>query len=148
MNAKTQTPAAAKVNAKARTGAKPKAVKSSAGAIRFTIVQAARPGSGELLASYTAAWLSLSGMADGAAIPSKVVRAIAGDTAYAYHTRNGNFERTPEGVKLTDAGLMHFIGGGNRNIRSNPEYEAGYIAVLTNGKPNEQVKNAAFIKPI
>lgn len=133
---------------KAIKGTKPATVKGSL--IKYAPVQAARPGSGTALASYTSAWLALSGMDDGRAVPVKVLKQIAGDTAVAYHTRNGNLEKTPDGVKLTEAGFAHFgnMGGQNRNIRPDAEMVKGYAEMFTTGKGGDLIKNPALIKPI
>ena len=136
------------VNAKTVKGTKPQ-VKKASSAVRFMLVAAARPGSGRALASYTAAWLALSGMDDGKAVPAKMVRALAGDTAYGYHTRAGNFEATADGVRLTESGEFHFSNlSTNRNIRAEPELVKAYADVLSTGKANDTVKNPALIKPM
>lgn len=131
---------------KSSKSAKSPAAKSG---IRFALKDAYRPGSGSALASYTVAWLALSGMDDGALLPAKVVRKIAGETAFGYHTRNGNFERTPDGIKLSETGFAHFGNmGANRNIRPDPEMVKAYTETLSSGKTNAMVKNAAAIEPL
>ena len=107
---------------------------------------AARPSAGSALASYTAAWLTLSGMATGHAVPGAIVRQVAGDTAFAYHTKQGNFERTDEGVKLTDKGILHFLS--RTKIQPDPEMVKAYEEVLSTGKTNAMVKNPEFIQAI
>ena len=124
-----------------------KAKTSSASTVRFCLSGAARPSAGTRLASHTAAVLGLTGMAAGQRIPGAELRQLIGDTAYGYHTRNGNFDHDAKGVTLTEKGLLHFIG--RPNIQSDPEMEAAYAKVLTTGKPDgNMVKNAEFIAPI
>lgn len=126
-----------------------KSSKSAAtSAIRF-VFPAARPSAGSALASYTAAWLQLSGLDSGATLPSKVAREIMGDTAYGYHTRKGNFEKTSDGVKLTEQGFEHFGNvTPNRAIRPDPEMMKAYILTMETGKVSEMVKNEKLIKAI
>lgn len=124
------------------------AVKTSSG-VKFVITQAARPSAGTRLASYTEAWLQLTGLADGGSIPAAQAKEIMGDTAYGYHTRKGNFEKTADGFKLTAQGESHFgIGTNNRLIRPEPEMVKAYTETMSKGSTNEQVKNPGFIKPI
>ena len=124
----------------------------AASRIRFSF-KAARPSAGNALASYTAAFLQLSGLDDGAIIPAKLAREMMGDTAFGYHTRNGNIERTPDGVKLSEQGFAHFgnvnIGEGpNRNIRPDPEMIKAYATTMETGKPSDMVKNDKLIHPV
>jgi hypothetical protein len=117
------------------------------------VFPASRPGAGTELASYTAAWLDLSGLDSGGLIPAAEVEQIMGKNAFGYHCRNGNLERTADGVKLTDQGFLHFgnlhMGvGRNRNIRPDPEMVKAYALTLATGKPSALVKNAKLIKPL
>ena len=115
--------------------------------LSHVITGAARPAAGSQLASYTAAWLSLSGMIDGKAVPAEVVRAVAGPTAFGYHTRNGNFERTDKGVILTAKGEAHFAT--RPKIQVDPEMLKAYEEILSTGKPDGNlVKNPEFISPL
>lgn len=125
----------------------PRTAKPSNG-VRFMVSPQARPSSGEALASYTAAWLTLSGMGEGGVVPTKTVRALAGDTAYGYHKRLGNFEVTKDGVTLSSVGLVHFMNAGNnRTITPNAEMVEAYMQTMTKGTPSTMVKNTMFIKP-
>ncbi len=117
------------------------------------VFDGARPHGGTELASYTVAWLALSGMDDGRAIPAEQVKKIAGKRAFSYHTGNGNWERTDSGVVLTEQGFMHFgnIANGsgiNRNIRPDPEMVKAYTETMQSGKVSAMVKNPAMIKPL
>lgn len=157
MSANTAT-IAKTVNAKAATGAKPQVRKATPvkaaskpaakSGIKFVIKPTFRPGSGRNLASFTAAWIALSGMQNGATVPSALVRRIAGDTAFSHHKRLGNFEATPDGVKLTDQGEFHFSDlSTNRNIKTDPELVKAYMSVMSTGKPDGNViKNPAGIE--
>ena len=157
MSANTAT-VAKQVNAKAATGAKPQVRKATPvkaaskpaakSGIKFVIKPAFRPGSGRNLASFTAAWMELSGMVGGAPVPSALVRRIAGDTALSHHKRLGNFEATPDGVKLTEQGEFHFGElAPNRNIKTDPEMVKAYKSVMATGKPDGTIiKNVAGIE--
>lgn len=114
----------------------------------FILSGAARPSAGTRLASHTAAVLSLTGMIDGETrIPAAELRQLIGETAFGYHARKGNFDRSAEGVKLSDEGVLHFIQ--RPSIVADPEMTAAYETILRTGKPDgNMVKNAEFIKPL
>lgn len=153
--AKTQTIAkpAAKVAAKpvaktaAKTAAKPAAktaAKAKAPAITTLIADYARPVAGNRLAAFTAAWLQLSGLKDGKAVQRATLVKIAGPRAIQYHTSNGNFETTPDGLKLTTKGQNAF---GARSI--DPEMLKAYSEALATGKQSDVVaKDAAAYEKI
>jgi hypothetical protein len=124
----------------------PAAQPVKAAELSFVITSAARPSAGSALASYTAAWLELSGMIAGHMVPAATVRAIAGDTAFAYHTKAGRFTRTAEGVKLSDEGVLHFLS--RTKITPDPEMTKAYLATMSTGETSAMVKNPEFIKPI
>jgi hypothetical protein len=126
---------AAKAPAKARKG------------LNYAITGAARPSAGSALASYTAAWLGLSGMIDGKAVPRATVTRVAGPTATAYHLKLGNFTATDEGLKLSEKGEAHFAL--RSKIQIDPEQLKSYETMLSNGQPDGNlVKNAAFIEKL
>jgi hypothetical protein len=114
--------------------------------LAYVVTGAARPSAGSALASYTAAWLQLSGMATGHVCPAATVRQVAGDTALAYHVKQGNMERTDKGIQLTEQGILHFLS--RTKIQPDPEMVKAYEEVLSKGKPNGMVKNPEFIKAI
>ena len=137
-------PAAKKASAaKPRTVRKAKAVTAPVRAVAFHIEDYARPKAGAPLFAFTAAWLSLTGMASGkAAIRADLVK-IAGETAVTYHTKNGNFEKTDKGLVMTDKGNAFFAA---RAI--DPQMLAAYETVMTTGEEGEKagIKNPAAIK--
>lgn len=72
----------------------------------------ARPTSGTRLMAHTHAALTLLGMLDAScpAVPASSVRAIMGDRAIAYHTKEVNFETGPDHtLRLTPAGRNKFL---------------------------------------
>lgn len=121
------------------------------GEIRFRITGAARPGAGHHLASYTLAWLVLSGMYEGMGIPKGLAIKLGG-RAVSYHLQpdQGNFEERSGLVYLTLAGQDHFLPGGSarRKIQAVREWAEAYADAMQHGIPNEVVKNAAFIARI
>ncbi len=143
-------PAAKNVKAVAKkaTVAKPRTVRKAKAvapvrAVAFHIEDYARPKAGAPLFAFTAAWLSLTGMASGkAAIRADLVK-IAGETAVTYHTKNGNFEKTDKSLVMTDKGNAFFAA---RAI--DPQLLAAYETVLMTGQDGEKagVKNPAAIK--
>lgn len=101
-------------------------------ALAFMLHPYARPSAGNRLAAYTSAWMFLTGMAEGKPVAGALVRELAGDTAIAWHIKQGNFERTAEGIKLTDVGMSAF---GSRIV--DPEIANGFLAVLTKGEASD-----------
>lgn len=128
----------------AKTAAKSAPV-AAAPALKFTIVDYKRPQRGHALHAHTAAFLTLSGMADGKAYPRAAAVTAIGQTAVKYHCGNGNFERTADGLKLSDKGYESFI------FRSavDPELLAAYMDVLSKGTPNASVRvEAKDVRPV
>lgn len=115
-----------------------------------------RPGSGNGLASYTAAWQAITGFDNGAILPRATLLKLAGDTAVKYHLNKGNFEEVSTGMRITEQGKLHFAGksndsvSNNRNIRPILEYVEAYKAFFQDGKLNDSIgiKNASFVKAV
>lgn len=124
--------ATAPAKAPAKGKAKGKAAAQPQTGIKFAIADFARPAAGRALAAHTAAFLGLSGMGAGAAIPRALATKIIGARAVQYHTGNGNFAATAEGLKLTDKGELFFL---SREI--DPELLAAYESVMQTGAVNE-----------
>ena len=111
--------------------------------IGFRIV-GSRPTAGAALFAHTQVFMSTTGMLTGAAVPSALVKAVMGDTAVAWHTKECNMEQTRDGLKLTESGLVKF-----QARKANPELVAAFEQVLIEGKPHDAVlKNPVFIKAI
>lgn len=121
-------PASASKPAAKRTASKPAPVKTE---IRYAIQDFARPRAGAALIAHTAAFLELSGLSDGKALPKAQAVRIIGARAVQYHTDNGNFQQTPEGLKLTEKGEFFFI-----SRAADPELMAAFREVFTTGKIN------------
>lgn len=125
-----------------RTVRKAKAV-APVKAVAFYIEDYARPKAGAPLFAFTAAWLTLTGLASGkAAIRADLVK-IAGETAVTYHTKNGNFEKTDKGLIMTEKGNAFFAA---RTV--DPQLFAAYETVMTTGEDGDKagIKNPAAIK--
>lgn len=105
----------------------------AASAIKYALADFARPNAGAALAAHTMAFLTLSGLAEGKTIPKAQAVQIMGSRAIGYHTREkGNFELTPEGLKLTEKGELFFIHRGE----AEPEMVKAFTEVLTKGTVN------------
>lgn len=102
--------------------------------IKYAIADYARPKAGAALFAHTAAFLALSGINAGQAYPKSKAAQIIGQTAVKYHTANGNFEQTAEGLKLTDKGRAFFA----HRPEPDKELHAAFIEVLTEGKVNDK----------
>ena len=100
--------------------------------------------SGAALFAHTAAFIELSGMNAHPVARATVTRAM-GQTAVKHHTRSTYFfDETERGLIVSAIGKAAFA---LRHI--DPELKAGFIAVLTTGKPDARViKNPLGIKPI
>lgn len=103
-------------------------------ALAFAIADYARPKAGAALFAHTAAFLALSGIAEGKAYPKAKAVQVIGQTAVKYHTANGNFEHTAEGVKMTDKGRAFFAA----RPKADPELFAAFESVLSTGEVNEK----------
>lgn len=121
-------PASASKPAAKRTSSKPAPVQC---AIKFAIQDFARPRAGAALIAHTAAFLELSGLADGRAMPKAQAARIIGARAVQYHTDNGNFQQTEKGLILTEKGELFFV---SRN--ADAELMAAFREVMTTGKIN------------
>ena len=133
---------ATKPEAKAKGRTVRKAVKKE---VNFIIYDYARPKAGHLLAAFTAAWMDSFGMLQGNAVPRAKLVKVAGDTAVNYHTKNGNFERTEEGLKITAKGQAFFAARyADRPVDA--QAMAAYQAIFATGQiDGELVKNQAAI---
>lgn len=112
--------------------------------LSFAIVDYARPKAGAALFAHTSAFLKLSGLQDGKAYPKAQAAQVIGQTAIKYHASNGNLETTNAGLKLTSKGIAFFMAR-NASHPIDPELEAAFVDVLTNGTINDKanVKSTA-----
>ena len=110
------------------------AAQEVAPSIKYAIADYARPKAGAALFAHTAAFLALSGINAGQAYPKSKAAQIIGQTAVKYHSANGNFEQTADGLKLTDKGRAFFAARGE----ADKELFAAFSEVLTTGKPNDK----------
>ena len=109
----------------------PAAVKTE---IRFAVQDFARPRAGATLIAHTAAFLEMSGMADGKPMPKAQAAKIIGARAVQYHTGNGNFEQTDKGLMLTEKGEMFFM-----SRAADLELLAAFRAFFADGKVNPAI---------
>ena len=112
--------------------------------LAYCILQGYRPMSGAALFAHTAAFIELTGMSSHAVPRATVTRAM-GQTAVKHHTRSTYFfDETEKGLIVSAIGKAAFA---LRHI--DPELKAGFIAVLTTGKPDARVlKNPLGIKAL
>lgn len=134
---------AKKAAAKPRTVRKAQTVAAPVKSVAFHIEDYARPKAGASLFAFTAAWLTLTGMAEGKPAARANLVKIAGETAITYHTKNGNFAKTDKGLVMTEKGLAFFAA---RAI--DPALYAAFETVMTTGEEGAKagIKNAAAIK--
>lgn len=150
---KAPAPKVAAKSARTTRKAQPaKVAQAPQAAIKFLTTN--RPGAGNMLASYSAAWMAITGFDSGAILPRSVMLALAGETAVKYHLKTGNFEETATGMRITAQGKLHFAGKSdvatNRNIRPIPEFVEAYKAFFTAGTlaSNIGMKNDTFRKAV
>lgn len=134
--AKAPATVAAKAPAKgkAQRKAAPAVKAPAACAIRFAVVDFARPSAGAALAAHTQAFLDMSGIASGDAFPKAQATKIIGARAVQYHLGNGNFTQVEKGLKLSEKGELFFL---SRNV--DPELFAAYSAFFASGAINEAI---------
>ena len=107
-------------------------------------VNIGRPTAGARLFAHTAAFLALSGMADGKAYPRAKATQVIGPVAVKYHMGNGNIEATEDGLILSERGKAEF---GKR--KTDPEMLKAYTGILSTGKADGSiVKSDSHIKAI
>ena len=113
-------------------------------ALKYCILQGYRPMSGSALFAHTAAFIELTGMTSKPVARALVARCM-GATAVKHHTRSTYFfDETEKGLIVSAIGKAAFA---LRHI--DPELKAGFIAVLTMGKPDARVlKNQLGIRAI
>lgn len=125
--------AAKKAPSKSKTASKgARATVRTSAKITHAVGQSCRPVAGAHLFAYTAAWLSLTGMDKGAAIPRAELVKIAGERAAAYHLKAGNLKAGKDGISVTAKGAAAFSA---RTV--DPQIVDAYKGVLTTGKPSD-----------
>lgn len=139
---------ATKAKATAKPKAKPKAKATAAPApvLAFKITTGGKPSAGARLFAYTQAVHDLTGMSKGAKVGRAKLRAIVGDTAIAYHLKQGNYALTDASmVFLTELGHATFALRAGKILPS--DYDA-FVEILTTGKANDLCKNPIFIEAV
>ncbi len=91
----------------------------------YTLEDFARPQAGRNLFAFTQAWLEMTGLVIGTAIPKDVLQKVCGDTAVPYHIKKGNIEMTASGLILTEKGKLFF---GERTAKN--EYDQSTVDVF------------------
>lgn len=117
-----------------QTRAAAPAVVATRSAIKFAVVDFARPSAGNALAAHTQAFLDMSGLASGDAFPKAQATKIIGARAVQYHLGNGNFTQVEKGIKLTEKGELFFL---SRNVDA--ELFAAYSTFFASGKVNDAI---------
>lgn len=150
VEAKPATKAKAAPKAKAASKPKAKAAAKVAAApapvLAFKITTGGKPSAGARLFAHTQAVHDLTGMSKGAKVGRATLRSILGDTAIAYHLKQGNY-------KLTDNSMVYIseLGFATFELRAGkilPSDYAAFVDILTTGKPNDLCKNPIFIEAI
>lgn len=142
----------AKAEPKAKAASKPKAKAAAkvaaapAPVLAFKITTGGKPSAGARLFAHTQAVHDLTGMSKGAKVGRATLRSILGDTAIAYHLKQGNY-------KLTDNSMVYIseLGFATFELRAGkilPSDYAAFVDILTTGKPNDLCKNPIFIEAI
>lgn len=113
--------------------------------ITHVIQDYARPAAGRRLFAFTAAWLELTGLNDGAHVEKKKLVKIAGETAISYHTKKGNFSVEKDGLALTAKG-HNFFGDRKSKNEYDPKIVEVYSEIMTSGQADgNEVKAASAI---
>ncbi len=137
---KAKTRATRPVNASAKPSATP-----STGAINFVV----RGDMATRLFAHTAAWLELTGLIRGESAPAELCRKMGG-SAYAYHTKKGNFVESHGMATLTAKGIAKFQDRENGVSQGfNQQDKDDYIMMMIAGvNDGHLIKNAAAIQPV
>lgn len=151
--AKEEVKAESKAAPKARTtrpAQKPVEKKTSAVvkaapvlAVKFRILDGARPTAGRALFAHTQAVIELLQL-DKKAVTRAQLSAILGTTAVAHHLKGGRFELTEAGIKLSAFGV-NFFNGRAMKKEFDPQDVNDFRDVLTSGKTNRVCKNQTNI---
>lgn len=132
----TETAKPAKPAKGSRKDRKPQAAKAPKGKLAFCLMNRPAAGNGGgLLAAHTSAFLALSGLADGKAVPKATMLRAWGQTAVNYHAANGRIEQTEEGYTLTEFGREFFTF---RETGIDKEARAMFVDLLTTGKTSRE----------
>lgn len=115
--------------------------------IKHFLSEGARPSYGNdsgRLAAYTAAFLTLSGLAEGDEMKKDDAIRVVGPTAVSYHCKLGNFAKAGGNIKLTEQGRAFFTERG----APNNDLFAAYQKVMLTGELHELagVSNPVFVK--
>lgn len=136
--AATKATAAKKAPAKRTTRTAPKA-KATAQSIAFLPSQAIAM-SGHYLASFTRAWMEITGFLDGKPVETKMIQRLLG-SGVRYHETRGRIAKSDKGYVITDEGKAFFMT--RDTIVPNPEYVAAYKALMLNGTPSAAIRVAS-----
>lgn len=136
--AATKATAAKKAPAKRTTRTAPKA-KATPQSIAFLPSQAIAM-SGHYLASFTRAWMEITGFLDGKPVETKMIQRLLG-SGVRYHETRGRITKSDKGYVITDEGKAFFMT--RDTIVPNPEYVAAYKALMLNGTPSAAIRVAS-----
>ena len=133
--AATKATAAKKAPAKRTTRTAPKA-KATAQSIAFLPSQAIAM-SGHYLASFTRAWMEITGFLDGKPVETKMIQRLLG-SGVRYHETRGRITKSAQGYIITDEGKAFFLT--RDTIVPNPEFVEAYKALMTKGTPAVSIR--------
>lgn len=114
-------------------------------AIKFRVIDGARPVAGRHLAAHTQAVIEVLKL-DTVAYPREVLTKVFGERAISYHLNTkGNFEKTADGIKLSVTGL-NFFNARKAESHFDPQDVEAYKAMFKTGEPDGRlVKNNAML---
>lgn len=130
----TRAKPVAKPATKKATAPRAKKAAPAAPVLTHTIQDYARPKAGTRLFAFTDAWLELTGIKAGSAVSRATLVKIAGEVAITYHTRNGNFEKTENGLSLSAKGASFFAA---RDAGNDAQLIAAFKEAMTTGQAPE-----------
>lgn len=135
--AATKAPAKKATAAKRTTRTAPKAkAKATAQSIAFLPSQAIAM-SGHYLASFTRAWMEITGFLDGKPVETKMIQRLLG-SGVRYHETRGRITKSAQGYIITDEGKAFFLT--RDTIVPNPEFVEAYKALMTQGTPAASIR--------
>ena len=142
----TPAQAAKKPAAKRTTRTAPAAKKETPASIAF-LPSATVLMSGHFLASFTRAWMEITGFLDGKPVETKMIHALLG-SGVRYHEKKDRIQKSDKGYVITPEGKTFFLT--RDTIVPNPEYVEAYKALLTKGTPDKKIRidDASKVKKI
>jgi hypothetical protein len=95
--------------------------------------------SGSFLASFTRAWMEITGFIQGKPVTTSLIRTLLG-SGVRYHENKGNIEKSEKGYVITPQGKDFFLT--RTTIVPNPEFVEAYKILMTKGTPDAKIRVA------